>query len=668
MIPVLYEKDKTTFTIDSIGFLTDCVSCTVEEERNDLYELEMVYPVGGALYDRIELDAIIKAKPNNQDNPQPFRIYKIGKAINGLVTINARHIVYDLSKVTVEPFTSTGTIEDAIQGMMDHSIPACGFVFETDKTTAGNYKVSVPSSFRALMGGVQGSLLDVFGTGEYHYDEYNIDLLLNRGSDNGVVIRYGISMIDLKQEEECDKVYTAVYPFWRSGSEYVSLDERIISVGEYPFSRIMVLDLSSDFQNNPTQAQLRTKAQQYINEHDIGIPSVSLEVSFSGTEAEQEINLCDLVTVEFEQYGVESTAKCVGITYDVLSERVKGVKLGNYKHKFIQTVTDQMKGITDDVTVPTMQIEEVIRDITDNGNGYVLLHSSDNSGKVDELLLLVGTPNLQTVQKLWRWNKNGLGYSSNGYNGTYSTAIDMSGRITAEMVKTGILRAIRIQAGNGKFVVTPDGYLTSTSGYIGSESQGLTISDHYVRNTHVMLYANGIGVMASEQTDSILGILGKAGFSKINDQWWIEPGETAYTGIGMFRFEDNAKRLGIFCYDSGTNIHNSVIAYPIRVTGSGGNVLSEKALYFKEIVYMNQHKFLTNGKFYTDTTYSLPYSDVSRKYDSQYQKNVLALYHYQVTIDKCRFSRNMHYQYTPQSGSGSGYLELGWGRYLGIFA
>ena len=269
MIPILYDKDKTTFTRDSIGFLTDCISCTVDEERNDQYELEMVYPVGGALYDKIEQDAIIKAKPNNQDAPQPFRIYRISKQLNGRVTVYARHIVYDLSKVTVEPFTSSGTITDAIQGMIDHAIPSCGFSFDTEKTTEGNYKVSAPTSFRALMGGVRGSLLDVFGTGEYHYDGYDINLLLNRGQDRGVVIRYGISMVDMKQEEECENVYTAVYPYWQFADKFVSLNERIISVGEFPFSRIMILDLSSEFQNEPTQAQLREKAQQYINEHDI---------------------------------------------------------------------------------------------------------------------------------------------------------------------------------------------------------------------------------------------------------------------------------------------------------------------------------------------------------------------------------------------------------------
>lgn len=597
MKPILYDKSKTTFTNDYIGILTDAISCVVEEERNDQYELEMTYPVNGKFYESIEQDAIIKARPNNQDAPQPFRIYKITKMINGTIIVNARHIVYDLSKVTVAPFESTGTIDDAIQGMMDHSYPSCGFIFESNKGTAGNYKVSVPSSFRSLMGGTRGSLLDVYGTAEYHYDGYNITLNLQRGADRGVVIRYGISMIDLKQEEECEKVYTAVYPFWRSGNMYVQLDTKIISVdGQFPFSRIMTLDLTEEFEKKPTQAQLRAKAEQYINEKDIGVPSVSLDVDFSGTEDEQNINLCDTVTVEFEKYGVSTTAKCVGLTYDSLNERVTSVKLGNYKHKFIDTVTDQMKGITDIATITPTDIERTIRSITDNENGYVLLHSSTNTAHVDEILLLIGTDNLQTVQKLWRWNSGGLGYSSNGYNGPYTTAINMLGQIVATMVKTGTLSAIEIIAGtNNTFHVTTDGQITAKSGYIGSTSDGFLISANEIKNSYVRLHTDGFGVRRA--TGSDIGFVGKTSMQQSTNIYDIYPWNAPTyrvinPGMGWFkRTTGDFLTFGYYDETAGTNY--SVIKWPVnlQVTDSSGQTRDIPCVIFYKEVNMNGHGF-----------------------------------------------------------------------------
>ena len=606
MTPKIYEKTSRTFGNNYIGFLVDAISCTVEEGRNDEYELEMEYPVDGIFCEAVQKDAIILAKPNNQDAPQPFRIYRIVKSSDMTIEVNARHIVYDLSKVTVEPFQSSGTIQNAITGMMNHAVPSCGFIFETDKTTAGSYKVSEPSSFRSLMGGVRGSLLDVYGTAEYHYDGYNIDLLQSRGADRGVVIRYGISMIDLKQEEECDKVYTAVFPYWLGAAQYVQLDERIISVpGEFPFSRIMTLDLSEEWENAPTQAQLRTKAQAYIAENNVGVPAVSLEVDFSGTEAEQDINLCDIVTVNFEKMGVTATAKCIDLTYDVLQERVISAKLGNYKHTFLDTVVDQMKGITEYTTLKPSDIEKALRDITDNGQGHVLLHSSENNGHIDEILILCGTDNLNTCQKIWRWNKNGIGYSSTGYKGNFGLAMTMDGRIDASFVQANsVLRALYIST--TYFSVTPYGYVTATSGYIGSTTTGFRITNNpsQIKNGSVNLYDMGIGFLNSSGND--LGYFGRTDRSythtdaplptpgsTVPDEdeyyYWLEPYQGAVKpGIGVCLTNTCAGAL-LTNDSSDTSV---LFGYVTNTSTSG--LMTAHTIHFGRDINMHGHGFYGN--------------------------------------------------------------------------
>lgn len=608
MKPRLYDKTSTTFGNNYIGYLMDAISCTVEEGRNDAYELEMEYPVDGVFCEAIEQDAIILAKPNNQDEPQPFRVYRIAKTSDMIIEVNARHIVYDLSKVTVEPFQSTGTIQNAIAEMMNHAVPSCGFIFETDKTTVGNYKVSEPSSFRSLMGGVRGSLLDVYGTAEYHYDGYNIDLMQSRGADRGVVIQYGVSMIDLKQEEECDKVYTAVFPYWLGAAQYVQLDERIISVpGEFPFSRIMTLDLSEEWENAPTQAQLREKAQAYINENSIGVPAVSLEVDFSGTEAEQDINLCDIVTVNFEKMGVTATAKCIELTYDVLQERVISAKLGNYKHTFLDTVVDQMSGITEYATLKPSDIEKALQDITDNGQGHVLLHSSDNTGHIDEILILCGTDNLQTCQKIWRWNSGGIGYSSTGYNGSFNTAITMDGRISASFVKTGILRAIEIKSQNNTFWVTAQGYVRAKSGYIGSTSTGFRITETQVKNSSILLYQMGLGFLNSSGND--MGYFGRTDRTYVHSDlpdpttpggetpeseeytFWMEPSKDALKpGVGI---ATTSNCEGFMLSYNENNMNNLVFCF----ARDNATALRSNAIHFYKQINMHGHGFFADFNY-----------------------------------------------------------------------
>ena len=84
MIPVLYEPNETNFNTNGVGLLTDAISCEVEEERNGVFELVLKYPQEGNISEYIKEDCIIKAKPNDVDEDQLFRIYKSGKPIAGI--------------------------------------------------------------------------------------------------------------------------------------------------------------------------------------------------------------------------------------------------------------------------------------------------------------------------------------------------------------------------------------------------------------------------------------------------------------------------------------------------------------------------------------------------------------------------------------------------------
>ena len=74
MIPILYEKDETSFTSNGIGRLRDCISCTVIEERNGIFECDFEYPVTGANFDLIQCGRIIAVKHDDKGGIQPFDI------------------------------------------------------------------------------------------------------------------------------------------------------------------------------------------------------------------------------------------------------------------------------------------------------------------------------------------------------------------------------------------------------------------------------------------------------------------------------------------------------------------------------------------------------------------------------------------------------------------
>ena len=59
MIPILFPATSTEWTTQGLGALSDAVSCTVTEERNGIFELEMQYPMSGVHFDEMQNRCII---------------------------------------------------------------------------------------------------------------------------------------------------------------------------------------------------------------------------------------------------------------------------------------------------------------------------------------------------------------------------------------------------------------------------------------------------------------------------------------------------------------------------------------------------------------------------------------------------------------------------------
>lgn len=464
-----------TFETYGIGALSDCISYEVEEVRNGSYELSMEYPDTGVHYDEMGLRSIILAKPNYTDAPQPFRIYYISEPIDGRVTVNARHLSYDLSGVPVLPFKATSA-GAACAGLMANAAIKTPFTVGTQVGTIADFAVDAPSSVRSWFGGKEGSLIDVYG-GEWHYDGYNCTLLPARGEDRGVVIRYGVNMLDFQQEKNCEEVWTGVLPYW-ADEEGTVVRANIINIeGSFDYRRILCLDLSQDFEEQPTPAQLTARAQTYITANNIGVPKVSISLDFVQiSELSDRVDLCDTVTVEFERLGVTAKAKCIRTVWDGLKERYTTIEFGDARTDITDTISQlQVEEEKQKSSVSASMLRAIANAtalITGNEGGYVVMHDGDGDGYPDELLIM-DSDSVETATKVWRWNKSGLGYSSTGYNGSYGLAMTADGSIVADFITTGSLNADRINGGtitgvainngSGTFQVDNAGNVTANS-------------------------------------------------------------------------------------------------------------------------------------------------------------------------------------------------------------
>ena len=315
MIPILYESTETTFTSNGLGRLADITNCVATEERNGVFEVEFDYPITGKIYNSIKEGRIIYCTHDDSGEKQPFIIYRRSAPIDGIVTFNAYHISYRLSNVILKPITASGIAATFNAFTNNNNLMTTNpFIFWTDKSTSGTFKTTHPVSIRSILAGTEGSVLDVFGGGEYKFDHFTVRLYASRGSDNHVTILYGKNLSDLKQEVNSGEVYNSVVPYFDNGTNAV-YGSVVSRSGTSPGNIVAVpLDLTGEYSNTvPTTSQLESKAATYLTSNTPWLSSETLDVDFVALWQTEEyasiaplerVKLCDIVTVNYPALGI----------------------------------------------------------------------------------------------------------------------------------------------------------------------------------------------------------------------------------------------------------------------------------------------------------------------------------------------------------------------------
>jgi hypothetical protein len=535
MIPILYDRDETRFLTNGIGRLSDCTRAVVTEERNGIYELEFDMPITGAHFDEIELGKIVACTHDDKHDIQPFVVYhRSVPDLNGIVTFNAHHISYRLSDIVVEPFAA-GTVAEALQLISSKSINRNPFTFWTDKTTMANFENSVPKNARNILGGEEGSILDVFGAGDYEFDRFQVKLYAHRGVDSDVEIRYSKNLTDLSEDIDDGETYNAIVPYWADAEgNYVSLPEKMIVFSgtepeiayltdhnliilrtetnepieaAYTVADAVPMDLSDAFPEQPTAAQLRAAAIARFNASGAWLPDENLRVDFiqlAQTEefaeyaALQRVSLCDTVSVYYPQVGIAKVKqKVVKVAYNVLLDRYDSIELGAVQTSLGQQIKRE---ILKDVPTTSMMDAaiEYATDLIRGGLGGYVVMPPGPTGYPDEILIM-DSPSTDTAVNVWRFNKGGLGHSSNGYQGPFTDiALTADGKINASMITTGALNADLITAGTMSADRISGGTLVA-----GGDTSGIV----EVRNAYgtAFMQINRYGVV-TYRSSSLMGL------------------------------------------------------------------------------------------------------------------------------------------------------------------
>ncbi|MDV5978037.1 phage tail spike protein [Streptococcus canis] len=382
MIPVLYEAKETKFRTFGLGEIADAYEVKVTRERNGNYSLYIKYPLDGVFASVFKEEMKIKSDAGRRTKWQTFEINRVLRNSKDHIEIFARHISMRTQDIALKPFVNGSSVgaESALEIWKENLVGDDTFDVKSDILTLGSFdwEVDKIGNARGALGGVAGSILDVYG-GEYEFDNRTIILHKQMGRKAPTVLEYGRNIVSVEEERLLDGNYTSIYPYVRytpqskpqeeaSGKPHVGEheqpEEQLVTLPEfildgqyldlYAQRRIQLVDLSSHFNDDkgkkePTVEEIRKLAQKYLKDNNVGAPKVSIEVDYidlsqtldyQDFRVMEEVELCDIVPLYYPKFGITTESeKVVEIVYDVYTDSNHTIKLGTIGQSVSKSLT-----------------------------------------------------------------------------------------------------------------------------------------------------------------------------------------------------------------------------------------------------------------------------------------------------------------------------------------
>lgn len=421
MRPILFNKNETAFDTYGLGEL-NVTKGTVTRERNGNYTLYSEIPANDPMVATLEKEMKLKADAGLRTKNQTFEISRIVKDSSNIVKIYGQHISHKLEYMALvngrafsgSAFTALATWHNATIGDLRFDVWS-----DIQTTGKGVFDISKMENARQALGGVEGSILDIYG-GEYEFDNMTVRLHKQLGRTAPTVLEYGRNILSAESDETIESSYTSVLPFATytpdkpegdtSDSQpdpvTVTLPENYVDSkykALYAHRRIKVVDFSSEFKSDskskdiPTPDKLRKIANDYMERNEIGKPKINIKIEYADLARTldyadngwiEEVELCDIVPVYYPQIGLtDETLKITTITYDFVNERNESVEFGDIGTNVRATMQSGLAGRVDDIAKAQQDFENSLPDYLLNAQGNKVWYNrpDDKEHKIGDI-------------------------------------------------------------------------------------------------------------------------------------------------------------------------------------------------------------------------------------------------------------------------------------------
>lgn len=473
-----------------------CTSCKVTENLDGTYGLDAEFIIDDdGLWEYLQEEAILKIKVDYGD--EYFRITKPRKTRNRIIIYAIQVTIYETIHLWLNDVRPTGLNGTAaINWILDGAVGVKELEVYSNISASNTAYYEDMNMYKAIHDCDQ-SFLNRWG-GEIQRRGYLLKILDKVGKDRGVQIRSCKNLKGFEANTDVDSITTRIKPKGYDGITINGfIDSPILNnyarayTKEFTYSDVKVKSSESETEGFNTleeaQAELKRLAQLEYTENNVDIISADYTIDFvdlSQTEEyknyikAEKVYIGDEVSVFESKLNINVVVRAIERKYNVLTQKVEEIRLSN-KDIGRKSINDVMIDISKDIEKNDNSIEKWIQSFINSGikDSYVFYNKEE--------LVVCDSPTIEEAIHVWRFNKNGLAHSANGYQGPYDVALTANGQINANMILAGTLKGQYIDArnlnvidgnGNVTFSVSSDGIVRMIQGLIDVSDEGIRIN------------------------------------------------------------------------------------------------------------------------------------------------------------------------------------------------
>lgn len=514
MLRIFSPTDKT-YTTNGDKVIQP-LKATVRKEDNDAYYLDLA--CGTEYLAWIKSGNIIVA--DTPQGAQPFRILN-PEITHTKITCKCQHVFFDSANYLIaDSYVVDSTCNQALDHLNAATEPRSPFRTVSDINTI--------SSFRCVRKSLYEAITTVLGRWGGHLvrDGWTIGIRQSIGADNGVVVRYGKNLKTITATYDWSDVCTKLLPEGSDGILLNALDSKqsiyMEAPKQYDLPYVKTVQFSqSDIKqenyktpdgkhNDETAykkaliADLRQQAQKYLDENCV--PKVNYKMS---ANLEKITDIGDTIEVIDERMGLDMLTNVISFEYDCIQQRYTSIEFGNFKQTLSglmgtvqQTATDAAQAVNSSiVTTVNAKLDESESKINNIFSGSYVIYDG-------EQILVVDSLPKESAHNVLRINSAGIGFSSSGINGDFTSAWTIDGTLNKQFTAAGVypVGSIYLSVNNtdpatlfggtwerigGRFLLGADD--TYAAGSTGGEAEHTLTIDEMPKHNHEIDNLNASG-------------------------------------------------------------------------------------------------------------------------------------------------------------------------------